>query len=375
MPEAAPAPTEHEAEARGWTRRRVIVVGGAVIGGLVVAAGSVLGVLERLLAGGGPGTTMAMALPSPAAPAPTIGPEAALPVTGITPLVTPNDAFFQVDTAFIDPTVDLATWRLRVTGMVEREGSYGYDDLRAMPLAETWATIACVSNDVGGDLVGNARWTGVPLTLLLESAGVMPGATQVVGRSVDGFTAGFPTAWALDPARTPLVALGMNGAVLPVEHGFPARLIVPGLFGYVSATKWLAEIELTTLEGFDAYWVPRGWAKEAPILTQSRIDVPGDGARVAAGPVDVAGVAWAPDRGVSRVEVRLDGGPWQRAELGQAPSPASWVQWALRWPAEPGAHTVEVRATDGLGIVQPEERTSPAPDGARGYHRVRVQVD
>jgi DMSO/TMAO reductase YedYZ molybdopterin-dependent catalytic subunit len=343
----------------------------------VVAAASGLGVLSRLVAGGRPGTPgpTAAPLPSPAVPAPTLAPDASLPVAGITPLVTPNDAFFQVDTAFIDPTVDLATWRLRVTGMVERELDYSYDDLLALPLAEVWATLACVSNEVGGDLVGNARWTGAPLTLLLESAGVLPGATQVVGRSVDGFTAGFPTAWALDPARKPLVALGMNGSVLPVEHGFPARLVVPGLYGYVSATKWLAEIELTTLEAFDAYWVPRGWAKEAPILTQSRIDVPGDGARVAAGAVDVAGVAWAPDRGVSRVEARVDGGSWLPAELSRQVAPASWLQWRLRWQAEPGEHTIEVRATDGLGIVQAEERTPPAPDGARGYHRVRVRVD
>ena len=201
-----------------------------------------------------------------------------------------------------------------------------------------------------------------------------PGASQIVGRAVDGFTAGFPTAWALEPSREPLIALGMNGSVLPVEHGFPARLIVPGLFGYVSATKWLAEIELTTLEAFDGYWVPLGWAKEAPILTQARIDLPRDGDQVPAGMLDVAGVAWAPDRGISRVEVRVDDGAWQRAELSRPASPASWLQWRLRWEAAPGQHTIEVRATDGTGMVQAEERTPPAPDGARGHHRVRVRV-
>jgi DMSO/TMAO reductase YedYZ molybdopterin-dependent catalytic subunit len=354
-----------------WDRRRFLQASG-----ITIAVAALAGGLGRVLLASRPGAAVPpdTALPSPAAPVPTVGPGTSLPVSGITPLVTPSGEFFQIDTALISPNVDLATWRLRVTGMVERELAFGYDDLRAMPLVEQWATLACVSNDVGGDLVGNASWTGVPLKSLLEAAGVLPGATQIVGRAVDGFTAGFPTAWALEPSREPLVALGMNGSILPVEHGFPARLIVPGLFGYVSATKWLAEIELTTLEAFDGYWVPLGWAKEAPILTQSRIDVPRDGGQVPAGPVDVAGVAWAPDRGVSRVEVRVDEGPWLAAELSRPVSAASWLQWRLPWEAPPGEHAIEVRATDGLGMVQTEERTRPAPDGARGHHRISVRV-
>ena len=198
--------------------------------------------------------------------------------------------------------------------------------------------------------------------------------TQIVGRSVDGFTVGFPTTWAMDPARDPMIAVGMNGEPLPVEHGFPARLIVPGLYGYVSATKWLAEIELTTLEAFDAYWVPRGWAKEAPILTQSRIDVPRDGAAVAVGPVAIAGVAWAPDRGITRVEVRVDGGAWLPATLSEPISKATWVQWRLGWDATAGDHTIEVRATDGLGVVQTDQSSPPPPDGARGHHTIRVRA-
>jgi hypothetical protein len=260
--------------------------------------------------------------------------------------------------------------------MVDREVSLTFDELVELPLAERYITIACVSNEVGGDLVGNAKWTGVRLTDVLEMAGVRPGATQIVPRSVDGWTAGFPTAWVTDPAhpRDALIAVKMNDAPLPADHGFPARLIVPGLFGYVSATKWLSELELTTLEAFDAYWVPRGWAKEAPILTQSRIDVPRRGSKVTAGAVTVAGVAWAPDRGIRTVEVSVDRGPWLAATLGTELSAATWVQWKLTWQATPGNHVIEVRATDGKGDVQTERTTRPDPDGARGHHRVAVEV-
>jgi DMSO/TMAO reductase YedYZ molybdopterin-dependent catalytic subunit len=305
------------------------------------------------------------------APLPTA---ASLPVAGITPIVMSNDRFYRIDTALVVPRVDVATWSVTVKGMVDHEVTLTYDQLVAMPLFEQYVTIACVSNVVGGDLVGNALWRGVHLRDVLAMAGVHPNATQIVGRSVDGFTVGFPTEWAMDPQRDPMIALGMNGAPLPVEHGYPARLIVPGLYGYVSATKWLAEIELTTLEAFDAYWVPLGWAKEAPILTQSRIDVPHDGEHLSVGPVAVAGVAWAPDRGVSKVEVRIDDGDWQPATLSAAISKATWVQWRYGWDATPGDHMIEVRATDGTGAVQTADRTPPPPDGARGHHTIQVRV-
>jgi hypothetical protein len=249
-----------------------------------------------------------------------------------------------------------------------------YDELVAMPLHEQYVTIACVSNEVGGDLVGNALWRGVRLKELLERAGVQPAATQIVGRAVDGFTVGFPTVWALADERESLVAVAMNGGPLPADHGFPARLIVPGLYGYVSATKWLAEIQLTTLEAFDAYWIPLGWAKEAPILTQSRIDTPRDQSRIEPGTVAVAGVAWAPDRGISAVEVQVDESGWQPAELSVPISDATWVQFVHRWQATSGEHLLRVRATDGDGVVQTDERTEPAPDGARGQHTIRVTV-
>ena len=239
-------------------------------------------------------------------------------------------------------------------------------------------TLSCVSNEVGGDLVGNAIWLGVPLLEILERAGVQEGATQIVGRSVDGFTAGFPTEVALD-GRPAIVAIGMNGEPLPAVHGFPARLVVPGLYGYVSATKWLGEIELTTLEAFDAYWIPRGWAKEAPVKTQSRIDVPRGGRTIAAGQVAIAGVAWAGIRSVGRVEVRMrasgaEPGEWREARLGTALSQSSWRQWVYEWDAAPGDYRIEVRATDGAEATQTSERRPPAPDGATGHHAVSVKV-
>ena len=290
---------------------------------------------------------------------------------GLTPIVVPTDSFYRIDTALLIPSVDASTWNLRIHGLVERETTLTWDELLALPQFEQYVTISCVSNEVGGNLVGNAKWTGVHLREVLDLAGVQTSATQLVGRSVDGFTAGMPTAWVMDPAREPMIAVRMNDEPLPRAHGFPARLIVPGLYGYVSATKWLSELELTTLEAFDGYWVPLGWAKEAPILTQSRIDTPtGD---VAAGPVPVAGIAWAPDRGVSRVEVGVDG-TWHDAELSAPISNATWVQWVYRWDATPGAHTVSVRATDGRGTVQEEQPSRPAPDGARGWHTIRVSV-
>jgi len=250
-----------------------------------------------------------------------------------------------------------------------------YDELLTMPLYEQYVTISCVSNRVGENLVGNALWTGVRLKDVLEAAGVQQGATQIVGRSVDGFTAGFPTSWAMAPDREAMIAVGMNREPLPARHGFPARLIVPGLYGYVSATKWLSAIELTTRDAVDGYWVPLGWAKDAPILTQSRIDLPPAGARVAPGPIEVAGVAWAPDRGVAGVEVRIDDGPWQQAQITRPISKATWLQWTFPWTAaNDGRHGIEVRATDDTGDVQTDKVSDPAPDGARGHHRIFVDV-
>jgi DMSO/TMAO reductase YedYZ molybdopterin-dependent catalytic subunit len=370
-------------------RRRQFLVAS---GGLALASVAA-GILGRRLLDSGPGSALtagpgdvaggagaappggSAGLPAPASSAPPIPAGAAFDVPDLTPLVVPADQFYRIDTALVFPRIDIASWRLAVTGMVDREVSLSFDDLVRLPNFEQYVTIACVSNEVGGSLVGNALWRGVHLRDVLAMAGVKAGATQIVGRSVDDFTVGFPTAWAMDPARDPMIAIGMNGGSLPAAHGYPARLIVPGLYGYVSATKWLKEIELTTLEAFDAYWVPLGWAKEAPILTQARIDVPHSGARVPKGTITVAGVAWAPDRGISRVEVRIGGGDWQPATVSVPLSDATWVQWRYDWAATvTGIFDVTVRATDGTGAVQEERVTRPAPDGARGYHRVSVEV-
>ncbi len=352
-------------------RRQFLIRSLALLAGAVVAGGLGRYLLERLPAGR---TPILGALP---AAAQTVAPLAAgeqLSGPGITTLVTSNKDFYRVDVSLLVPQIDATTWQLNVSGMVDHPRTYAYGDLQAMPLFEQYVTLACVSNQVGGSLVGNALWTGVRLKDILSAAGVQPGATQIVGRSVDGFTVGFPTSWALDQGREPMIALGMNRQPLPAEHGYPARLIVPGLYGYVSATKWLSEIELTTWEAFNAYWVTQGWAKDGPILTQSRIDHPGDGQRLPAGPVWIDGIAWAPDRGVSKVEVRIDGGNWSSAELSRAISKATWVQWMLHWQAAPGMHTIEVRATDGNRVVQTSNVTDPFPDGARGHQTIQVTV-
>jgi DMSO/TMAO reductase YedYZ molybdopterin-dependent catalytic subunit len=297
-------------------------------------------------------------------------------VPGISPLITPNADFYRIDTALLAPQVDPADWTLRITGMVDHEVELTFDELLAMDRIDEFVTLQCVSNEVGGDLVGNARWSGVPLAGLLDRAGVRPDASQIVGRSVDGWTAGFPTEVAGD-GRPAMVAVAMNGEPLPVKHGFPARLIVPGLYGYVSATKWLTEIELTTWEAFDAYWIPRGWAKEGPIKTQSRIDVPRSGSTVSAGSsgrIAVAGVAWAPTRSIARVEVRVDDQPWAQARLSGKLSDDAWVQWLYEWDARPGRHQLQVRATDGDGRTQTSETAPPAPSGATGHHTITVTV-
>lgn len=315
----------------------------------------------------------AVRLPRPARPAPPAPPGAALRIRGLTPLYVPNSFFYRVDTALQPPAVDPTNWSLTVKGRVDRPFSLSYAELMAMPQIEADVTLACVSNFVGGYLVGNARWQGVPLRRLLERAGLQAGATQVVGRSVDYFTTGFPSHLAFDVADA-MVVVGMNGEPLPVVHGFPARLLVPGLYGYISATKWLSEIELTGWNDFDAYWIPRHWSKRGPIKTQSRIDVPVAGSAIKPGRRTIAGVAWAPTRGIARVEVRIDRGPWRETKLAAAINDDTWRQWFLPWDATPGRHTIEVRATDGTGEIQTAQVTQPQPNGASGHHTITVTV-
>lgn len=294
-------------------------------------------------------------------------------VTGISPIVTPNSDFYRIDTAIVVPSVDVNSWELSISGMVDRPYTMNFAELVGMGLVETPVTLSCVSNRVGGNLVDNAVWRGVPLADVLNRAGVQRGATQIVGRSVDNWNSGFPTEYAFD-GRVALVAVAMNGDPLPREHGFPVRLVIAGLYGYVSATKWLEEIRLTTWEGFDSYWVPRGWAKRGPIKTQSRIDVPRGGTRVRAGRVAVAGVAWAPTKSIEGVQVQIGNGPWVAADLSNNMSVNSWRQWVYAWDARPGNYQIRCRATDGTGYTQTSEVRPPAPDGATGWHSINVNV-
>lgn len=268
------------------------------------------------------------------------------------------------------PTVDPADWTLTIHGMVDEEIVLTYQDIAEMDLVERYVTLSCVSNEVGARLIGNALWTGVMLSDLLDMAGVQQGADQIVGRSVDGWTAGFPTDIAFD-GRDAMLAIGMNREVLPANHGFPARLVVPGLYGYVSATKWITEIELTTWDAFDAYWIPRGWAKEGPIKTQSRVDRPVNRSEIAQGSYTFGGVAWAPTKGIQNVEIQIDEGPWMPTDLSEPLSNDSWIQWTADAIVAEGDHTVRVRATDGTGATQGETPVSPRPDGAEGWHSVR----
>ncbi len=298
-------------------------------------------------------------------------------IAGISPLITPNSDFYRIDTALIVPRLTADSWNMTVSGMVDNPLELNFEQLvMSYPLVSETVTLSCVSNPVGGELVGNAVWEGVRLSDVLEDAGVQPGADQISGRSVDNWASGFPTELAFD-GRVAMIAVAMNGEPLPARHGFPARLVIAGLYGYVSATKWLRDIHLTTWEGFDSYWVPRGWAKRGPIRTQSRIDVPrGSNAALPAGqPLAIAGVAWAPHRRISQVEVRIDDQPWAQAELSRELSTSSWRQWVYRWDEPtPGNHTVVVRATDGDGETQTQVRTPPAPSGATGWHTKSFRV-
>ena len=314
-----------------------------------------------------------VSLPRPARPLPPVPAGAEVGVEGVAPFVTSNADFYRIDTALIVPQVRAEDWTLRVSGLVDEPFELTFDELLDLDLVEADVTLTCVSNPVGGDLVGNARWLGVPVRDLLDRARPRRSADQLVGRSVDGYTCGIPLPAAYD--RPCLVAVGMNGEPLPLRHGFPARLVTPGVYGYVGSTKWLTGLEVTTFDAFDQYWVPRGYAEQAPIKTMSRIDTPRSLERVQAGRVVVAGVAWAQTRGIDAVELRIDDGPFRPAELAEAVGVDTWRQWRYEWDATPGRHTLTVRATDGTGDPQPEQRAEILPDGASGWMSLVVIVD
>jgi DMSO/TMAO reductase YedYZ molybdopterin-dependent catalytic subunit len=315
----------------------------------------------------------AIRFPRPAVPAPPLPPGSDLGIPGLSSFITPDSSFYRVDTAILLPQVDPANWQLRIHGMVQREMTLTFDELLRRPLIEDYVTLTCVSNPVGGPFVGNAKWLGASLAGLIRQSRPLAGASQLLCTSVDGFTSGTPLQVVLD-GRDALLAVAMNGEALPVAHGFPARMVVPGLYGYVSATKWVTDIEITTFAAANAYWVQRGWSQQAPIKTESRIDVPAGGATLAAGRTPVAGVAWAQHKGVAAVEVRVDGGPWQEARLAAVPDIDTWRQWVWEWQATPGNHLLEARATDATGYTQTAVTAPPPPNGASGYPSAAVTV-
>ncbi|WP_309615803.1 molybdopterin-dependent oxidoreductase [Salinibacterium sp.] len=354
------------------TRRRFFVLlGGTAAGAVVIGLGA------RALNAGTAAVNVvrdALVLPKPTTAAPAIPVAAELDIPGISPLISANDTFYRIDTALQVPVIDASTWKLRITGMVDNEIEIGFDELLALPMTEHSVTLMCVSNEVGGDLVGNATWLGYPIRELLKRAGPQAGADMVLSTSIDGFTAGTPLDVLLEDDRQSLLAVGMNGEPLPIEHGFPVRMVVPGLYGYVSATKWIVSLKVTTFAADMGYWTPRGWSALGPVKTASRIDVPASGTSVSAGTVAIAGVAWAQHRGVERVEVRVDDGAWQPATLAEAISIDTWRQWFLPWDAPSGSHTIAVRATGAPNDTQRENRVPVAPNGSEGYHTVTVTV-
>jgi DMSO/TMAO reductase YedYZ molybdopterin-dependent catalytic subunit len=357
----------------GWDRRQFVTATAAVSGAAALAALAGRRIERQALDDAraqAPDTLPPLPEDVPDVGGVDIPPGAQL--SPITPFITPNDDFYLIDTALSVPRINVDRWTLTIDGMVDERRTLRFDELLAMPQIERVVTIACVSNEVGGDLIGTAVWQGVRLDEVLASVGVQPAAEQVFSTSVDGWTCGFPVSAATD-GRDAMIAIGMNGVALPPEHGFPARLIVPGLYGYVSATKWLERITLTTWADDVGYWVPRGWAREAPIKTQSRIDVPRRDDPVRVGTVTIAGIAWAQQRGVLRVEVGVDG-EWADATLGSDVSEDTWRQWSFDWDATPGEHVIQVRATDGDGVTQTEDVARPDPDGATGWHTRRISV-
>ncbi|WP_030906413.1 molybdopterin-dependent oxidoreductase [Streptosporangium amethystogenes] len=371
-PEVATPPVMRAGnDLRAFDRRGLLT---GVLGG--VAAAGVAGIAGRMLSGRAEVSVArsGITLPHPAKPLAPLPAGVDLKLKGLSPFVTPNSDFYRVDTALVVPQVDPGSWTLKIHGMVDRPVELTFADLMKRTVVEADVTLCCVSNEVGGPYIGNARWLGVSLADVLRDAGVQKGADMLLSTSADGWTAGTPVDVVLD-GRDALLAFGMNGEALPVDHGFPVRQVVPGLYGYVSATKWVTDIRVTRFDEDEAYWTPRGWSAKGPIKTESRIDLPRDGASVPVGRTVIAGVAWAQHKGVDAVEVRVDRGQWRQARLAEAPTADTWRQWVIDdWDATAGDHTIEVRATDATGYTQTADRAPVAPDGATGWHTIQVRV-
>jgi DMSO/TMAO reductase YedYZ molybdopterin-dependent catalytic subunit len=361
---------EDPGPSRWPARRRFLTASGLAAAG--AAAGALVG-RELITRHNVSAARAALRFPRPAVAAPPLPPGSDLNIPGLSSFITPNGSFYRVDTALLLPQVDPATWQLRIHGMVQREVTLTFDELLRRPLIEDYITLTCVSDPVGGPYVGNARWLGASLADLIRQARPLAGADQLVCTSVDGFTSGTPLQVVLD-GRDALLTVAMNGQALPVEHGFPARMVVPGLYGYVSACKWVTDINVTTFASAYAYWATRGWSQQAPIKTESRIDVPAGNSTISPGRTPVAGVAWAQHKGIAAVEVRVDRGPWQQARLAAVPDIDTWRQWVWEWDATAGTHLLEARATDATGYTQTALEAQPPPNGASGYPSAAVTV-
>ncbi|QDY90129.1 oxidoreductase [Arthrobacter sp. UKPF54-2] len=316
----------------------------------------------------------ALRLPAPARAAAAVPAGVQSKAPGVTPWLTPNKDFYRIDTALSVPEINAQDWELRIHGMVEQEVRLSFQDLLDAQLIESHVTLTCVSNPVGGNLAGNAKWLGMPIRDALKLARPKAGADMVLSTSVDGFSASTPLE-VLQDDRDAMLAIGMNGEALPLEHGYPVRMVVPGLYGFVSATKWVVDLEVTRFADNKAYWTQRGWSERGPIKTMARVEVPKSFAKVPAGKVAIGGTAWAQTRGITRVEVQIDNGPWTEAVLSAEASVVTWRQWSFDWEATPGPHYIKARATDGTGEVQTDKRADPVPDGASGWQSVMVTVE
>jgi DMSO/TMAO reductase YedYZ molybdopterin-dependent catalytic subunit len=365
-------------------RKFLRAAGVTAVGAAAAGVGGEMLLGKQFRSGPKPPVSMTPSVPSPTMSPPPqlqIHPMTPLPadetldsITGISPFYTPTKKFYRIDTSLVLPKVSPADWQLRIHGMVDRPMTLTYDDLIRLPMIDRDITLTCVSESVGGNYVGNARWQGTLLAPILRKAGVHRGADQIVMRDVKGMTIGVATEPVLD-GRHAMLAVAMNGQVLPQAHGYPVRVVVPGLYGYVSATKWVVDMEFTTFDAFSAYWVKQkpAWSQRAPIKTESRIDVPKRLSNLPAGQVTIAGVAWAQHTGIEAVEVGIDG-IFHEARLPAQDTIDTWRQWYYVWDATPGTHVLQVRATDKSGYTQTELKHKAPPNGATGYHTIHVSV-
>ncbi|XAS63661.1 molybdopterin-dependent oxidoreductase [Micrococcaceae bacterium Sec5.8] len=345
--------------------------------GVTAAASAIAATGGRLLSAARSNVAQAresLQLPAPVKPAPAVPAGVQSQVPGVTPWLTPNNDFYRIDTALSVPEINVQDWELRVHGLVDREVRLSFQDLLDADLIESHVSLTCVSNPVGGNLAGNAKWLGMPIRDVLKMAGPKDGADMVLSTSIDGFSASTPLE-VLQDDRDAMLAFGMNGEALPLEHGYPVRMVVPGLYGFVSATKWVVDLEVTRFADSKAYWTQRGWSERGPIKTMARVEVPKSFAKVPAGRVAIGGTAWAQTRGITKVEVQIDNGPWTEATLSTEASVITWRQWSFDWEATPGPHYIKARATDGTGEVQTDKRADPVPDGASGWQSLMVTVE